>query len=70
MLYVLFNPQACNGKGAEKVNAAKACFPGENATVQDMTDLDLPSFINGLSSGDKVLLCGGDGTLNRFANAT
>lgn len=65
--YVLFNPLA--GKGLSKERASSLEL--ENSTLIDMTELgDYRELFNSLEQDDVVVICGGDGTLNRFANDT
>lgn len=70
MLYVLVNPLAFNGKAEEKVEEAVKNFEGMEYKKLSLIDLDVRKTISELSDEDKVLLIGGDGTLNRFANDT
>ncbi len=69
MTYILYNPLAAGGKGETFANEAKASTGG-NAELLSVIDFDVKSFIKGLDTDDKVILCGGDGTLNIFANDT
>jgi len=72
--FILYNPLAgaCKGSGyMEKISAAAlAAFGDESATVIDITTLAHGAFFADKTEEDKVILCGGDGTLNRFANDT
>ncbi|MBE6794328.1 MAG: diacylglycerol kinase family protein [Ruminococcaceae bacterium] len=70
MLYVLVNPLALNGKAEENVAEAVKNFEGMEYKKLSLIDLDVRKIISELSDEDKVLLIGGDGTLNRFANDT
>jgi len=63
MTIVLYNPLANNSRGKE--NAAKiAELVGEQVTFRDIRDAKLSDF----SPDDKLIVCGGDGTLNRLVN--
>ena len=67
--YILFNPLAGNGTCAEKAHLLSARYPG--AVLHDLTTLDdYAAFFDTLDETDSVILCGGDGTLCRFANET
>ena len=70
MLYVLVNPIAFNGKAEEKVADALKNFEGEQYKKLSLIDLDVKKIVSNMTSDDKVLIIGGDGTLNRFANDT
>ncbi len=68
--YILYNPFAGVGKGKEESEKLLATMEGE-AVLQDMTVIeDYGAFFAPLSGEDKAILCGGDGTLNRFVNDT
>lgn len=69
MNYILYNPLASNGKGEENAAALDALLQGSVNTFVNMTETDVPAFVAGLSADDRLYLCGGDGTINRFANA-
>ncbi len=68
--YVLYNPLSGGGV-AFKDNKTLETFLGEeNLQYFDITKIgDTPTFFAGLQEGEKVIVCGGDGTLYRFANS-
>ena len=67
MKYVLYNPHS--GNGQSKLYA-ESLIDGDT-TVVDMTEIsDYAEFLGALESSDSVVICGGDGTLNRFVNDT
>lgn len=69
MQYILFNPLANNNSGEQTVREYLKDLEGE-AEYIDVTALgDLRGFISGVSQSDRVILAGGDGTINRFVNA-
>ncbi|MCR4856338.1 MAG: hypothetical protein K5908_09225 [Erysipelotrichaceae bacterium] len=68
MIYLLFNPKANNSKGEED---ARKWASDNNCGCEFVSLLDIrnmPDFLDGLKEDDEVILTGGDGTLNRFAN--
>ena len=69
MYYVLFNPLACSGTGEASAQKIKE-FIKEEIEFTDITKVDYKEFFGKLTADDKVILCGGDGTLNRFVNDT
>ena len=68
-IYALFNPLSANKLGEEKANKLIGFFPKKSIDFIDITTLtDYRAFANALSTEDIVVVCGGDGTLNRFCN--
>lgn len=66
---VLYNPNA--GSGTCETDAKLLDILYENAVYFDMTQIKCyADFFEALDPTDEVILCGGDGTLNRFANDT
>ena len=69
--YVLFNALSGNGTGEEKAKAVDKFLDGKEVVYQDVTKIsDYKTFLAGLAADDELILCGGDGTLNRFINDT
>jgi len=65
--YLLYNPFAGGCTGEEKARSAAERLEGE-IVLTDMTKItDYKAFIESCA-GERITLCGGDGTLNRFAN--
>ncbi len=68
--YILYNPYAGNGVSSEKLSIIKNSYPSEVELV-NMTEIEsYGSFFDSLLSDDVIVICGGDGTLNRFVNDT
>ena len=68
--YVLYNPHASNGRGEEQAKALTGKLDGE-VVFQDITTIGTyAEFFADMSENDVVILCGGDGTINRFVNDT
>lgn len=72
MKYVaLYNPKADNGKGRENAEVLSVAFHPDEFTFQDVTQIvDFNEFFKNTPQDVGVVICGGDGTLNRFANDT
>ena len=69
MIYVLYNPKAGNNTGYEKAKKLNDVYKGQEIVFSDITEKkDYSSFFSTLTSQDKVVIAGGDGTLNRFIN--
>ena len=67
---VLYNPLSDCGNGEKSAHRLdELSMPGELSYVDITTITDYPSFFASLSEDTALVLCGGDGTLNRFANA-
>lgn len=71
--YVLFNPIAGNHTGEAEAKKLADCDALKEAELVfcDMTQIaDYSAFFAKLFEEDKIILAGGDGTLNRFVNDT
>jgi len=67
--YILYNPMAANGTGAQKARKLDAILPGREKVYRDITRIgNYAAFFAGMEAGDDVILCGGDGTLHHFVN--
>lgn len=66
--YILYNPHAGNGTSEATAKALKACGKYEPSEIVAMTDISSYSEFFGDKEPASVILCGGDGTLNRFIN--
>ena len=68
--YILYNPQAGNGKIEEDVKLLELVLP-EPVRYFDITRItNYTAFLAGMQEDDYLVIAGGDGTLNRFANET
>ncbi len=68
MKYVLFNPFSCNGE-CQKHSAAYMENITDEHKLLNMTEIEsYKGFFGGLSTDDEIVICGGDGTINRFIN--
>ena len=66
---VLYNPLAGCGKGRENAKKLEQILSGQSLTFTDMTTLNgYTDFFSGLDKDEKIIISGGDGTLNRFVN--
>ena len=71
--YVLFNPLAGNNTGRDETVklTREASLQDHELLFTDMTKLEsYKAFFSALSEDDKIILSGGDGTINRFVNDT
>lgn len=68
--YVLYNPLAGNGNSEEEAKLLQMLID-EELEYYDMTRITNYSvFLGGMEQDDYLVIVGGDGTLNRFANDT
>ncbi len=66
--YVIYNPLAGNRTCLDNLKGLS--LPEDDTVFCDMTEIeDYVSFLAQLSYEDKIVVCGGDGTLNRFVNS-
>ncbi len=72
--YILFNPLAGHGDISQAAWVKALSDAGETVVRQDITTLAdraaYEVFLADLAADDRLILCGGDGTINRFVNAT
>lgn len=67
--YILYNALANNGQCKEAVDRLASRLLGE-VRVEDVTGVrDYKKLLSEIPTDTQIVLCGGDGTLNRFANA-
>ena len=68
--YILYNPLAGNADCSEKIEELKVLY-GEDTECLNLTEMkDYRTFAESLSPDDVIIICGGDGTINRFVNNT
>lgn len=68
--YVIYNPLAGNGQNAEVTKRLNQ-ISNDQLQYFDMTRItNYKAFLGGLEKDDYLIIAGGDGTLNRFVNAT
>lgn len=68
---VLFNPKANNGQGEAEAQKVSDLLKDKELDFRDITQISsYEEFFKSLNSGDEIVICGGDGTLNHFVNDT
>ncbi len=68
--YVLYNPIANSGKCFEGAKMLSATLNGEVDYIDILKINSYERFFSGLDDSYSIVICGGDGTLNRFINGT
>lgn len=69
--HILYNPHAGSGRGPEAAYRLNALLPDDRLLFRDITEIDdYGAFFRSLRDDDRVVIAGGDGTLNRFINDT
>ncbi len=68
--YVFYNPLAGNGRCADDVQAIKSILKDEIVMCDMTKSATYEETLFSMTEDDKLVLCGGDGTLNRFINLT
>ena len=69
--HILYNPLAASGTGRARAEELAMYLPGQLGQLTDLTQLrDYAALFASIPKGERILLTGGDGTLNRFLNDT
>ena len=68
---ILYNPLAGGGRGLINSERFAAIMPKHEFICQDITKIkDFGPFLHSIGRDTPLIICGGDGTLNHFANRT
>ncbi len=67
-IYALYNPHSGHNTGKQKAEALQAQYSSPLTYIDMTTISDYADFAGNLAPDDKIIVCGGDGTLNRFVN--
>ena len=68
MIYALYNPLAGNKTCEEQSRRLAEYYKEDELKFLSLSNIDHAAFFSSLNAEDKVVICGGDGTLNRFVN--
>ena len=66
--YILFNPLAGMGSSSGRLDSLKIEENGEKVFYDITNDGGYEKLLSDLGTDDKIVICGGDGTVNRFIN--
>lgn len=66
---ILYNPLSNNSNGEAEVKVLHDKLEGNDLQYENITQIDdIKAYISSLATDDKVIIAGGDGTLNHFLN--
>ena len=69
MYRILYNPLAAHGQGNRKIELLKEMLKGRECLYEDIREVNYTALCKELKPNDRLVVAGGDGTLNRFVNA-
>ncbi len=70
-VHILYNPKSNNNTAGTAAEKLCSTYPDGDAEMTDVTAVrDLAAYFARYPADDTFILCGGDGTLNRFINDT
>lgn len=68
---ILYNPLSGSGKGFDRVQMLRELLQGQEIDLCDIREVrDYAALFAGIAEGDRLIVAGGDGTLNKFINFT
>ena len=68
MTYVLYNPLSDNRNGEANTKKIKEILTADDLKFIDITSIDLADYFAGASAHDRIVIAGGDGTINYMVN--
>ena len=69
--YALYNSAACSGRGKSLAAKVENILTEDEIVFQDVREItDYDEYFAKIEKDAALIICGGDGTLNRFVNAT
>jgi diacylglycerol kinase family enzyme len=70
-VYILYNPLSGSKNGISEAEKVATCFADKEIVYQNIIEVnDYITLLSRLTPEDAIVICGGDGTLNRYINAT
>ncbi len=68
-MYILYNPNAGNKEGEVKAKNISIMYENKELEYRDITRVEsFADFFASIEKDDQIVVCGGDGTISRFAN--
>lgn len=68
MYYILYNAKSAGGTGEKTARKLEEILKGEKLEFKAVNEMDYRSFFTSVNPEAKIVLVGGDGTLNYFVN--
>ena len=69
MYYILFNPKSNGDKGTQKARELEGILDKTDLIFRSVLEMkDYKAFVSSLKEEDKIVVVGGDGSLNHFIN--
>ena len=68
MYYILYNAKSAGGTGEKTARKLEEILKGEKLEFKAVNEMDYRSFFTSVDPEAKIVLVGGDGTLNYFVN--
>ena len=69
--YILYNSIAKNGQGKIEAECLDVFYNTGESILLDITTInDYKEFFSSIDEKDNIIICGGDGTINKFINST
>ena len=69
-IYIVYNPLSCSGKGKASAEKAATFYNDAEVIYKDICATTYGDIFAEAAPEDKIVICGGDGTLNHFVNDT
>lgn len=66
--YILYNPKAGKGNINDDIKKISALYEDEVECIDVTTLENLPDFVLQKNENEAIVICGGDGTINKFVN--
>lgn len=66
--YIFFNPSSGSDRGEKIAHKLDDILKSENLVYYNVKTTDISAVVDSLSGSERIIICGGDGTLNSFIN--
>ena len=69
-IYIVYNPLSCSGQGKAFAEKAAEFYKADEVAYINICETDYAKIFAEIEQEAKVVICGGDGTVNHFVNET